>query len=381
MGRIFLSPPHVGQTERDFLLAAFDSNWIAPVGPDLAAFEQEFAAYVGMPAAVGLSSGTAGLHLLLHANGIGAGDTVIVSTFTFIATASAILYTGARPVFVDSEESTWNINPDLVEKAIIDETALGSRPRAVLAVDLYGRCADYARLVDVCARHQILLLEDAAEALGASTEDHDGIHRRAGAFGAAAAFSFNGNKIITTSGGGMVVSSDVDLVERIRYLSTQARQQVSHYEHTEIGYNYRLSNLLAALGRGQLAHLDEKIARRREINRRYRAELGDLDGISFDPDSALSNCWLTCILIDPSESGGVNRFDVEQRLSSADIESRPLWKPMHLQPVFSQAQYVGSGVSDRLFERGLCLPSGSSLTEQDQDLVISAARSAWASTG
>lgn len=379
MARIFLSPPDVGQTERDFVLAAFDSNWIAPVGPDLEAFEREFAEYVGLPAAVGLSSGTAGLHLLLHAHGIGLGDSVIVSTFTFIATASAVLYTGATPVFVDSEDSTWNIDPDLVEKAIVEKTLSGRKPRAVLAVDLYGRCANYERLTEVCFRHDVLLLEDAAEALGASTIGPTGELRQAGTFGAAAAFSFNGNKIITTSGGGMVVSEDVDLVARIRYLATQARQPVSHYEHTEIGFNYRLSNLLAALGRGQLAHLDEKITRRRDINQRYRDELGDLPGVSFDPASADSNCWLTCILVDPEHSAGVDRFGIERRLGESDIESRPLWKPMHLQPVFTDAPYFGVGVSDRLFEHGLCLPSGSSLTEDEQSSVIRVVKSAWSS--
>jgi len=377
MGRIYLSPPHVGQTERDFLLNAFDSNWIAPVGPDLQAFETEFAAYVGVPYAVGVSSGTAGLHLLLHAHGIGPGDSVIVSSFTFVATANAICYTGAQPAFVDSELATWNIDPDLVEKAIVDEMSNGRRPKAVLSVDLYGRCADYERLVEICDRYGVLLLEDAAEALGATCPASSGEIRSAGSFGAAAVFSFNGNKIITTSGGGMVVSADEALIERVRHLSTQARQPVSHYEHVEIGFNYRLSNLLAALGRGQLAHLDEKVSRRRQINARYREALADLPGIDFDPISPTSNCWLTCVLIDPGASGGVDRTAVESHLSACDIESRPLWKPMHLQPVFSEARYYGNGISDELFANGLCLPSGSSLTVDDQERVIGEVRSCW----
>jgi len=379
MARIFLSPPHVGDTERNFIMAAFDSNWIAPVGPDLQAFETEFAAYVGVEHAVAVSSGTAGLHLLLHAFGIGAGDQVIVSTFTFAATAFAVNYAGAEPVFVDSETATWNLDPTLVEQAIVGEAAKGRKPKAVLAVDLYGRCADYDGLLDVCRRHDVLLLEDAAEALGARTTLASGEVRSAGTFGAAAAFSFNGNKIITTSGGGMVVSHDKALIDRIRYLSTQARQPVNHYEHTEIGFNYRLSNLLAALGRGQLQHLDEKIVRRREINARYRAELADLAGVSFDPYSDTSNCWLTCVLIDPALSGGADRHTVEARLAAADIESRPLWKPMHQQPVFANAPSHLNGVSDRLFALGLCLPSGSSLSDDDQTRVIAEVRACWSS--
>ena len=376
MAKIFLSPPHVGPTERQFLLDAFDSNWIAPVGPDLAAFEREFAAYVGVEFAVGLSSGTAALHLLLHAHGIGAGDTVIVSSFTFIATASAVCYTGATPVFVDSEQHTWNIDPAAVELAIVSERAKGNRVRAVIAVDLYGRCANYARLAEICTQHDVLLFEDAAEALGASTPDSTGGRGSAGTFGVGAAFSFNGNKIITTSGGGMVVSDDGDLVDKIRYLSTQARQPVSHYEHDEIGFNYRLSNLLAALGRGQLAHLDEKIARRREINRRYREELGTLEGVTFDPIEPQSNCWLTCLLFG-TNSAGVDRFAVEHHLTHIEIESRPLWKPMHMQPVFADHAYYGDRLSERLFAEGLCLPSGSSLSEDDQTRVISEVLSLW----
>ena len=382
MSRIYLSPPDVGGVERQMLLDAFDSGWIAPVGPDLNAFESEFADRVEVENAVAVSSGTAALHLLLHAFSIGAGDVVIVSSFTFAATANAILYTGATPVFVDSELDTWNLDPDLVEEAIVTCRNRGQRVRAVLAVDLYGRCAQYDRLTDVCRRHDVILFEDAAEALGA-TASRDGELRPAGGFGVAAAFSFNGNKIITTSGGGMVVSSDRALIDRIRYLSTQARQPVEHYEHTDVGFNYRLSNLLAALGRAQLMDLDRKIARRRAINAAYRAALAGLPGVSFDPVPKVGsvNCWLTCVVIDPTESGGATRHSVSALLSSLDIESRPLWKPMHLQPIFAEAAYVGRGVSDRLFETGLCLPSGSNLSDADLEYIISSVVSCWSGAG
>jgi dTDP-4-amino-4,6-dideoxygalactose transaminase len=378
MARIYLSPPDVGEVERQMLLDAFDSGWIAPVGPDLTAFENEFAARVEVENAVAVSSGTAALHLLLHAFGIGVGDVVIVSSFTFAATANAILYTGATPVFVDSELETWNLDPDLVDEAIVACRRRGQNVKAVLAVDLYGRCAQYDRLVEICARHDVILFEDAAEALDA-TGVLDGKRRLAGGFGVAAAFSFNGNKIITTSGGGMVVSADRALIDRIRYLSTQARQPVEHYEHTDVGFNYRLSNLLAALGRAQLMGLDRKIARRQSINGMYRAALGTLPGVTFDPlpTTGTVNCWLTCVVIDPVESGGVTRQAVTMALSGLDIESRPLWKPMHLQPVFAEASYIGRGVSDRLFENGLCLPSGSNLSDPDLDFVISSVVACW----
>ena len=373
---IFLSPPDVGPVERELLLAAFDSNWIAPVGPDLAAFEHEFAAAVGMPHAVAVSSGTAALHLLLNVADVGQGDTVLVPTFTFAATAFAILYTGAAPVFVDSEHSTWNVDAELVEQAIEQLDRQGQRPKALLAVDLYGRCADYEQLVKVCAREGVVIIEDAAEALGATTMV-DATVCHAGSFGVGAAFSFNGNKIITTSGGGMVVTADAQLADRVRYLSTQARQPVSHYEHLDIGFNYRMSNLLAALGRGQLRGLPDKVARRRQINQIYRDALGDLPGISFDPAADGRTCWLTCLLIDPQQAGGVDRQRVEARLRAADIESRPLWKPMHRQPVFAGATAVVNGTSDHLFTHGLCIPSGSSLTTADQERVITEIRACW----
>jgi dTDP-4-amino-4,6-dideoxygalactose transaminase len=380
VARIFLSPPDVGATERELLLAAFDSNWIAPVGPDLTAFEAEFTAVAKMPHAVGVSSGTAGLHLLLVALGVGAGDEVIVSTFTFAASANAVVYTGATPVFLDSEETSWNLDPDLLLDLLETRRRAGNVPKALLCVDLYGQCADYQRIVRICDEFGLILIEDAAEALGATGTGPNGIEAPAGSFGRAAAFSFNGNKIITTSGGGMVVSTNGSLVERIRYLATQARQPVSHYEHTDIGYNYRLSNLLAALGRGQLMHLQEKIARRSAIKATYHQQLADLPGISFAPVApwGRSNCWLSCVLID-KDVAGVDRHAVEKALAAEDVESRPLWKPMHRQPVFRDAERVVTGVSDGLFERGLCLPSGSNLSSDDQARVIGVLRGLWPS--
>lgn len=373
---VFLSPPDVGNDERDLLLAAFDSGWIAPVGPHLDAFEAELATAVDVPHAVAVSSGTAALHLILHALGVGRGDTVLVQSFTFAASAFAVAYTGAEPVFVDSETRTWNVDPELVELAIVDQRRRGRTPKALIAVDLYGRCADYDALTDVCDRYGVILVEDAAEALGATTV-HRGFARPAGSLGAAAVLSFNGNKILTTSGGGAVVTHDQHLADRIRNLSTQAREPVTHYEHHEIGFNYRMSNLLAALGRGQLRHLDAKVKRRREINLAYRERLADLPGVSFDPADDGANCWLTCVHIDPVASGGVTRHMVEAHLMAADVESRPLWMPMHRQPVFAHSPAYLAGVSDDLFEQGLCLPSGSALTDDAIGHVIDTIRGCW----
>ena len=363
----------MGPDERSLLIAAFDSNWIAPVGPDLAAFEREFAEHVDGLSTVALSSGSAALHLALVVLGIGAGDDVLVSDFTFAATANPVSYVGARPVFIDSERDTWNMDPALLEAELAQRAAGGKLPAAVICVDLYGQCADYDAIAGICERFEVPLIEDAAEALGASYHG-----RAAGSFGLLAAFSFNGNKIITTSGGGMLAASNPALVEHVRHLSTQARQPVPHYEHAEIGFNYRLSNLLAALGRGQLRVLDERIERRRAINDRYREALGDLPGIGFAPRDVegRSNCWLTCITIDPAS--GVRPEDVRVTLERDDVESRPLWKPMHLQPVFAGAPARLSGVSAELFERGLCLPSGTSMSDDDLSFVIERARRCWA---
>jgi len=366
MSRIYLSPPDVGPAERQLLLDAFDSRWIAPLGPHVDAFERELAAAVGVPFAVALSSGTAALHLALVALGVGRGDEVVTSTMTFAATANAITYVGAAPAFVDVSPDTWTLDPDLLDEDLAARARAGRQAAAVITVDLYGQCADYDRILAVCARHGVPVIEDAAEALGATCGG-----RRAGAFGDCAAFSFNGNKIITTSGGGMLVSHRRDLVERARHLATQAREPAPHYQHNDVGFNYRLSNLLAAVGRAQLQALPAKLARRREINAVYRRALAGAPGISFMPEApyGAGNCWLTCVLVSPQEFGAT-REDVRLELEARDIESRPLWKPMHLQPAFRGCASRGGAVSEHLFDVGLCLPSGSSLTPSEQSHVI-----------
>ncbi len=366
MSRIYLSPPDVGAAERQLLLDAFDSKWIAPLGPHVDAFERELADAAGVPYAVALSSGTAALHLALIALGVGRADEVITSTMTFAATANAIAYVGAVPAFVDVAPGTWTLDPDLLEEELASRARTGKQAAAVITVDLYGQCADYPRILDVCGRHGVPVIEDAAEALGATCSGC-----AAGAFGECAAFSFNGNKIITTSGGGMLVSRRRDLVERARHLATQAREPAPHYQHQEVGYNYRLSNLLAAVGRAQLQSLPAKLARRREINNVYRRELAGAPGVSFMPEAAYgrSNCWLTCVLVS-SEGFGATREDLRLELEARDIEARPLWKPMHLQPAFRGCAIRGGRVSEHLFDVGLCLPSGSGLTPTEQARVI-----------
>jgi dTDP-4-amino-4,6-dideoxygalactose transaminase len=375
VSRIWLSPPDVTAADRELLLAALDGGWIAPVGPDLDAFEEEAARACGRRCAVGVSSGTAALHLLLMEAGIGAGDEVLVSTFTFAASVFPIRYLGATPVLIDSDPSTWQISPALLADELEARARAGRpQPRALIAVDLYGQCADYDAIQPLLDEHGITLIGDAAEALGATYRG-----RPAGSFGVGAALSFNGNKIITTSGGGMVLTDDEALAARCRKLATQAREPVPHYEHTEIGYNYRLSNLLAALGRGQLADLDRRLERRRAINRRYRDELAEVDAIEFMPEAPYgrSNLWLTCITVDPDRATtakGTTAEDLRLALEREDIESRPTWKPMHLQPLFCDAPARVDGTSERIFATGLCLPSGSSLTESDQARVIEVVR-------
>jgi dTDP-4-amino-4,6-dideoxygalactose transaminase len=368
MKRIYLSPPQVGPLERQLLLEAFDSNWIAPLGIHLDAFEREFAEVVGVPYAVALSSGTSALHLSLLAAGVGAGDEVVTSTLTFAATANAITYVGARPVFIDSSPETWTMDPDLLEEELADRRRHGRMPAAVITVDLYGQCCDYDRILAVCEGHGVPVIEDAAEALGATYRN-----RQAGAFGYCAAFSFNGNKIITTSGGGMLVSHDRSLVDRARHLATQARDPAPHYEHSAIGFNYRMSNLLAAIGRGQLKTLQRKVERRRAIHRTYKEALGGYPGVDFLNDAGYgdSNAWLTCITVDSSRFGAT-REDIRLHLESLNIEARPVWKPMHLQPVFRNCSVRGGAVAEQLFERGLCLPSGSGMSEAEQASVIAA---------
>jgi len=366
MPRVYLSPPHVTGREAELVADAIASNWIAPLGPHVDAFEAELAEAVGVEHAVALSSGTAALHLALVVLGIGEGAEVACSGFTFAASANAITYSGATPFFVDATEATWTLDPDLLDRAINSRRDAGASVRAVVAVDLYGQCCDYEALADVCSKHEVVLVQDAAESLGATYRGEP-----AGGQGALAAFSFNGNKIITTSGGGMLVSPRGDWVEHARKLSTQAREPVAHYEHVEVGFNYRMSNLLAALGRAQLESLPERVATRRRIRDRYVELLGDVPGVSFMPEAeyGTTNAWLTCVVIDPAL--GADREEVRLALEDEDIEARPLWKPMHLQPIFASRAAFGGDVSQRLFERGLCLPSGSSLTEADQDRVVS----------
>jgi dTDP-4-amino-4,6-dideoxygalactose transaminase len=367
MARVYLSPPELSGSELARLGEALASGWIAPLGPEVDAFEAEVARKVAMPHAVALSSGTAALHLALLALRIGPGDHVWCSTFTFAATANAIAYTGATPVFVDSDRASWNLDPALLA-AELDHAARGGKlPRAVIAVDLYGQCADLEPIVAACRRHDVWLIEDAAEALGATYRD-----RPAGSFGDLSILSFNGNKIITTSGGGMLLGTRKEWIDRARFLATQAREPVAHYEHKEIGFNYRLSNLLAALGRAQLADLDRRVEARRAINARYRAALGDLPGWSFMPEAATgrSTCWLTCA----TTGSRAERDAVLARLAAEDIEARPLWKPMHLQPAFAACRAIGGAVSEELFDLGLCLPSGSSLAPSVIDRIVATIR-------
>lgn len=357
MSRIYMSSPDVGDLEEQYVVAAMRSGWIAPLGPEVDAFEREMAERVGVQAAVALSSGSAALHLALLAIGVGPGDIVVTSTMTFAATANAIVYTGAAPFFVDCELPTGNMDPVLLREALESLAAAGQRVAAILPVDLLGKAVDYTEICRIADEFGIPVIADAAEALGAS---HRG--RPAGSFGRASAFSFNGNKIMTTSGGGMLLTDDVVLADRARYLATQARQPVAHYEHTDIGYNYRLSNLLAALGRAQLTRLDEMIGKRRELRDRYRALVQGVDGVEiFGGDAdAEDNFWLTSIIVDSSITGWAPDA-LREALAAADIESRPLWKPMHLQPVFQGSPSLTNGNAETLFRTGLTLPSGSAL--------------------
>ncbi|OKI45189.1 DegT/DnrJ/EryC1/StrS family aminotransferase [Micromonospora sp. CB01531] len=362
---IHLSAPDVGPLEEWYLIAALRSGWIAPVGPDLDAFEREVADRVGTQGAVAVSSGTAALHLALLGVGVGPGDVVIVPTLTFVATANAVRYTGARPVFVDCDPQTGNLDVALVAEVLARLHACGQRVGAVVPVDLFGSCADYTALLPVCATAQVPVVEDAAEALGAI---HGG--RAAGSFGRAGVLSYNGNKIMTTSGGGMLVSDDLALLTRARQLSTQAREPARHYEHRETGYNYRLSNLLAALGRAQLLRLDGMIARRRQLRDRYAKLFAPVPGVTLlGAEDRDANCWLTVLTVNAARSGW-RVEELADHLADRAIETRPVWKPMHRQPAYAGAESLLTGAADRLFADGLALPSGSSLTEQQIARVL-----------
>lgn len=363
---ILMSTPDVGQLEQDYVVAAMQSGWIAPLGPDVDAFEQEMSDRIGVGHAVALSSGTAALHLALVSLGVGQGDVVVTATMTFAATANAVVYTGATPYFVDCDPVSGNMDPGLLREALKTLRSQGTPVKAVVPVDLLGKAVDYTALGEVCTEFEVPLLSDAAESLGAT---HKG--RPAGSFGVASAFSFNGNKIMTTSGGGMLLTHDGDIATKVRYLATQARQPVVHYEHTDIGYNYRLSNLLAALGRAQLMRLDEMIARRRRWRDCYREFFEPVSGIEiFGGDDDEDNCWLTSVVVDPDQAPLASEA-MREALDRANIETRPLWKPMHLQPVFSDSPALVNGSSEMLFKRGLTLPSGSAMTEESMDRVLS----------
>ncbi|MFJ6303411.1 DegT/DnrJ/EryC1/StrS family aminotransferase [Pseudarthrobacter oxydans] len=368
--RLYLSSPDVGDLEEKYLLEAFRSGWIAPLGPDVDAFEREMAERVGVREAVALSSGTAALHLALVGHGVGAGDVVVTSTMTFAATSNAIRYVGAEPYFIDSEPDTGNMDPALLQRALKNLAADGVKVAAVVPVDLLGKAANYTEICSAADQYGLPVIADAAESLGAS---HAG--KKAGAWGDTAVLSFNGNKIMTTSGGGMLLTNDEAFAARTRYLATQARQPVAHYEHTEVGYNYRLSNLLAALGRAQLSRLDEMIERRRAVRSFYRDLFSEVPGVRIfggcnDDDD---NFWLTSIEVD-STTAGWSAADLRKWLDKENIESRPLWKPMHLQPVFSDKSSLLNGVSQRLFETGLTLPSGSVLQSDDLKRVACSVR-------
>jgi dTDP-4-amino-4,6-dideoxygalactose transaminase len=368
---VYLSAPDVGAREEELCVAALRSGWVAPLGPMVDAFEEALAARCARRYAVALSSGTAALHLALLELGAGPQDVVIVPTMTFAATANAVVYTGATPVFVDCDPLFGNLDPGLLEEALRSLRGQGQRVAAVVAVDLLGHCADYSQIATICQSAGVPLLSDAAEALGAA---HNG--RPAGSFGTAAVLSFNGNKVISTSGGGALLTDDERFAERIRYLSTQAREPVAHYEHTEIGYNYRLSNILAALGLAQLERLEEMLTRRRRLREGYRQLFADIEGVTvFQREcDAEDNCWLTAILVDPVTAPW-KRGELAAALSAADVESRPLWKPMHQQPVFAGARTFLRGDADRLFAAGLALPSGSALSSVQVDRVHSLIRS------
>lgn len=364
--KIWLSSPHMGEHEFSFVKEAFDTNWIAPLGPNVDAFEHALSAQLNHYSVAALNSGTAALHLSLRLLDVSGGDEVICQSFTFSASANPIVYQGATPVFVDSESSTWNMDPVKMREAIEHRLSLGKSIKAIIAVDLYGMPAQLAEIAEISASYGIPLIEDAAEAIGSTINAQP-----CGTFGHLAALSFNGNKIITTSGGGALVSSDPALIVDAQYLATQARDPAPHYQHSQVGYNYRMSNVLAGIGRGQLLVLGERIEARRANYQRYFQYFSSWNLKGFDiqfqlePEGYFSNRWLSCILVEPQKNKGLTVESIRLALEAENIESRPLWKPMHLQPVFSQMPFYGTGISERLFNIGLCLPSGSNLSEED----------------
>ena len=367
MKKIWLSPPHPSGNELKYIQEALDSNYLAPAGPHIEAFEQSLCECVGVGHAAALSSGTAALHLALKILDVGPGDIVICPTFTFAASANPIVYLGAIPVFVDSEMSSWNMCPDVLESAVKHYIHRGKKPKAIIGVHIYGMPVQLDEILSICHRYEIPFVEDAAEALGSMYKG-----RKLGSFGTMSILSFNGNKIITTSGGGAILSDNESFISKAKFLATQAKDEAPHYQHSEIGYNYRLSNVCAGIGRAQLEVIEERVKQRRSNFDFYQLSLKNLPGISFQNESqhSLSNRWLSCILIDPKLSNGMTRESVRLALLKENIESRPLWKPLHLQPVFKGIAYFGGNISKRLFEMGLCLPSGSGLSDEDLSRIL-----------
>lgn len=365
--KIWLSTPHMGGNEQKYVQEAFDTNWIAPLGPHVNGFEDDLVAYTGSKHVAALSSGTSALHLALIMSGVKAGDEVICQSMTFSASANPIVYQGAKPVFVDSERDTWNMDPEILRETIKDRISKGKQPKAIIPVHLYGMPAKMNEILAIAQEYGIPVIEDAAESLGSNIEG-----KAMGTFGDMGVLSFNGNKIITTSGGGALLSDNETYINDARFLATQARDKAPHYEHSQIGYNYRMSNICAGIGRGQMEVLNDRIAQRRKNYEYYKAHLSHITGISFleEPAGYFSNRWLSTILIDPKISEASSE-KIRLHLEKDNIESRPLWKPMHLQPVFKDSLYYGSGVSEELFGNGLCIPSGSNLTKTDLDRVIS----------
>ncbi|MDM3844563.1 MAG: aminotransferase class I/II-fold pyridoxal phosphate-dependent enzyme [Aphanizomenon gracile PMC649.10] len=376
MKPILLSTPHIGDQELEFVKEAFATNWIAPIGPHVDAFEQEFCQITGASHAAAVSSGTAALHLALQLVGVTRGDEVFCSTLTFAATANPITYLGAKPVFIDSDRISWNMNPDLLQGALQKRAYFGKLPKAVIVVHLYGQSADIEPILELCDQYNIPLIEDAAEALGSTYKCLS-----PGTFGRFGIYSFNGNKIITTSGGGMLVSAEDKLIAKAKFLATQSRDPAPHYQHSEIGYNYRLSNVLAGIGRGQLQVLNDRVAARRRNFEIYQSALGNIPGIEFMPEANFghSTRWLTALTITP-EAFGADREYIRIQLAKQQIEARPVWKPLHLQPVFSECECIGGEVAENLFLHGLCLPSGSNLTEENLARVINAITAIYSTT-
>lgn len=365
--KIWLSSPHMSGEEMKYIDEAFKTNWIAPLGPNVTEFENELGRYLNIKHVAALTSGTAAIHLALIILGVKSGDEVISSSFTFSATVNPIVYQGATPVLIDSEEDTWNMSPQLLEKAIIERIAKGKKPRALIIVHLYGMPAKLDELLKIANQYEIPVIEDAAEALGSK---YNG--KACGTFGKIGILSFNGNKIITTSGGGALVSDNEEYVNKARFLATQARDKAPYYQHSQIGYNYRMSNVLAGIGRGQLKVLEDRVAKRRSNFDFYFQNLKQLKGISFikENQASFSNRWLTTIILDPQKTNGLTCKDVQRFMDNENIETRPLWKPMHLQPVFKGCKSYTNGVSERLFNFGLCLPSGSNMSDDDLERVL-----------